>query len=261
MNRISRSKSSQIAAALGLLVGGTATANAGQVAVMWVGGPAGDWNVAANWSPAVVPDNNGTDTYMVTATGGVAITIPPGTFTIDGWTLGPTDSIRLAGGATLNVGAGPVTNDGEVIVNSDGAAMPAILNFQVSATLDGTGLVRLNALGSGAQVTSDPGAVVTNSAAHEIRGFGELSAAVDNLGAILADGGELILAGGDKRNNGLISNVPGGGFIVFLDVLVDQFDFSAGGRGKEAFLAVRSRPMPPRMTSSRRRSEAGRLAM
>src|SRR4029453_4358968 len=38
-------------------------AHAAQVSVTWTGGT-GNWNTAAKWSPAVVP-NNGTDTYNV----------------------------------------------------------------------------------------------------------------------------------------------------------------------------------------------------
>ena len=35
----------------------------------WVGGENGMWGNAANWDPAIVPDNNGTDTFNVTIAG------------------------------------------------------------------------------------------------------------------------------------------------------------------------------------------------
>ena len=198
------------------------SAPAGQIASSWVGGAAGDWNVAANWSPVMVPDNTVTDTFMVTINAGAVVTISAGAFTVDGLTVGAGDTLQLAAGASLDLASGPFTNDGLVMVNHNVMIMPTSINFLASITLDGSGTLHLNRGGINAEMTTGPGAIVTNSVTHEIRGLGNLQAALDNFGVVIADGGQLLLMGEPKRNNGIFTNAGVGSNISLDTVTVDQ---------------------------------------
>lgn len=207
---------------IGLLVGSATTAPAGQVNSTWVGGAAGDWDVPSNWSPAVVPDNDVTDTYLVTIGTGSVVSIPSGTYTVDGLTIAAGDTLQILAGATLNVGAGPWNNDGLVVVNPGDGLAVTVINFTADVALDGTGMLQLDGFAQRAQMTTDPGATVTNSLPHEIRGRGEVHAALDNHGTVIADNGELVLLTEAKRNNGLFTNNGVGSTITFDNVLIDQ---------------------------------------
>src|SRR5438874_7957320 len=98
-------------------------AGAAQVAVTWTGG-AGDWNTAAKWSPAVVP-NNGADTYNVFIDGGKTGVVSAVTLnasaTIDNLTVDAGDSLTLsaaAGAHELRLapasGSATITNNGQL---------------------------------------------------------------------------------------------------------------------------------------------------
>lgn len=53
-----------------VLAFGVCNLQAAQIASTWVGGSKGEWGDASNWSPAIVPDNNPTNTFAVTINGG-----------------------------------------------------------------------------------------------------------------------------------------------------------------------------------------------
>lgn len=103
-------------------------ASAAEVTASWVGGGATDldgrglWSDPANWSPAVVPLDNG-DTYNVVIPGGVSIKFDLPTGTIQDFTL-PSSS-------TLTVGPGNalvVADDSQIagIIRADNASFSAV---------------------------------------------------------------------------------------------------------------------------------------
>ena len=133
---------------------------AAQTTATWVGpggsGASGNWGVADNWSPAVVPNNNtpaGT-TYRVvinTANTDVVVTIPDNgiAYTVDALTIGAGDTLSLTFSAVLTVvnsgpGTGTIANGGTIALgNNPGFTSPGTLVIGGEVTLSGGGNVRL----------------------------------------------------------------------------------------------------------------------
>src|SRR5438874_932445 len=118
-------------AVFGLLIVGSAfgllfprPAKAAQVLSTWVGPSVDDWSNAANWSPAVVP-NNGTPagaTYKVRIDGNPGVNtfvFMNGSFTVDQLTVNAGDHLHINNGNTLTLAAGgTLSNAGEIILAS-----------------------------------------------------------------------------------------------------------------------------------------------
>jgi hypothetical protein len=132
----------------------------------------------------------------------------------------------VSAGVVSVTGAG-LTNDGLVLVNSDGGGSSAVLRMDSNGLLTGAGVVRLNATGAGALLDSAEGVALTQGAGHTIEGRGQIAAALVNEGLVSANevGAELLLTGKDKINHSVMQAVDGG-TLVFLTQTMAQ---SPGG--------------------------------
>lgn len=135
------------------------TASAAQVTATWIGpsgnGGNGNWGVAANWSPAVVP-NNGTPsgtTYRVVIDNSGAnsvVTIPDNgtSYTIDALSVSAGDTLSLTFSAVITVvntgpGTGTIVNAGNIALGTPGFTSPGILQINGNVTLSGGGTVTM----------------------------------------------------------------------------------------------------------------------
>ncbi len=178
--------------------------SAEQISSTWVGGW-GDWDITSNWSPAIVPNNGGSQTFAVTIDGSVEY-VGVGfyqDFTIDSlttygdvelqkWVLEPIWGLTVLNGLT-NYG-----DDVEIRIPIDGNIINNDGNLQICADVYG-------------DVTNNSGATLDFSEHANI--YGDL---INNANATIefqnidtdvegdGDGGKII-------NNGLIKCFPGGG--------------------------------------------------
>jgi hypothetical protein len=99
----------------------------------------------------------------------------------EGSLLGKAGSLIRINGATL-------TNNGVIDINEAATPGFATLEFDVNATLTGTGEVVLNRTGNNSQVaTANANIVVTHAAEHTIRGRGQIVARLINHGRLQGD--------------------------------------------------------------------------
>jgi len=108
--------------------------------------------------------------------------LPDDTTTLDGVTSSG-DFLVFAGGL-INIGAGGLTNNGSIIVNSTNGTPDTFVSAVADATIGGTGEVLLYRAGLDSQIGAAPGFTLTNGASHTIRGVGELFGDVVNLGTV-----------------------------------------------------------------------------
>lgn len=207
---------------------GATVANAAEVDVTWNGGT-GNWNTAANWTPAVVP-NNGADTYNVFIDGGS----PTGsvvTLNLDAvitrLQLDADDHLSQSAGRDLTIQGGPVLNDG--IWTIQGSTVPTRLTLAGGVSLSGMGTVAMAGT-LGKRIIADA-TVVTQEQGHSIRGGGSLlddTGGLLNLGAVIADlvSVPLVVDPSDLgvANRGLLQARDGGR----LDLLGGEFDNADG---------------------------------
>src|SRR3990167_3810049 len=125
------------------------TSMAVQITATWNGG-AGNWNTAGNWSGAVVP-NNGADTFNVQIDNGNATNSSVSlnmAATIDNLTIDVSDSLDINNAQSLTigsgVGAGTITNNGSIAMNSIGNVTDLVMTGASDVTLGGTGTVTMS---------------------------------------------------------------------------------------------------------------------
>ncbi|MCX5653835.1 MAG: hypothetical protein NTY65_04195, partial [Planctomycetota bacterium] len=161
-----------------------------QIISIWNGG-AGNWNTAAGWTPVVVPNNGGGNTYDVRIDGGnaaasnVTLNISP---TIDLLTVDALDSLTIPNAYNLTVAGGGIANAGTVALSAGGSYADLRISGS-DLTLSGGGTVafsnslynRILSMGSAERLIN-----VDNT----IRGAGQVGAnamALTNRGTIQAD--------------------------------------------------------------------------
>ncbi|MHA7811785.1 MAG: GC-type dockerin domain-anchored protein [Phycisphaerales bacterium] len=139
---------------------------------------------------------------------GSTIEILSGTF--DGVSVSG-GTINLQNARTLNV-FNSMTNNGTIVVNSEGSISSTQIHFRTSGAFDGSGDVIMNSVGARARLVSDPGTTMTNTPSHTIRGLGQIEASLINNGLVQADvgGQELFFLSNDKVNNAIIEAIDGG---------------------------------------------------
>lgn len=169
--------------------------------------------------------------------GGLIETSIDGVFEIFGstaWLDGVTNNGLIAVlGSDLDIRAGGVTNNGTISLPAQLVGNPqADLNLLDSATIDGTGEIRLTQSGNSARIRSSLPATFTNGPAHTIRGGGVIGMALSNQGAVIADG--TVMAPGetpilsledDTANTGTLAAAAGSTFRATA-ITIDQ---SGGG--------------------------------
>ncbi len=151
----------------------------------------------------------------LTDTGGVGriFSSNSGAVTLDSVHHTGTLSTVQPGGTFSIVGSGMV-NDGVIQLNPSGSSLNALLSFDQSGLLTGSGEVHMRSFTDNAQVNTATGQSITHAANHTIRGVGQINAAIDNAGVIAADvsvsvsGNILELQTENKTNSGLFIAQP-----------------------------------------------------
>ncbi|MFG0245168.1 MAG: GC-type dockerin domain-anchored protein [Phycisphaerales bacterium JB052] len=165
-------------------------------------------------------DFNGTSVTggQINASGGASVEIINATY--DGVSM--TGPHNIANATTLDV-FNSIVNNGVITINPNGFGSPTQLDFENTGSFLGNGEVVLNSLDSRARLRTGPGATMTNSASHTIRGYGRIEAALINDGLVRADnpGNEIFLNFDSKVNNSTMEAVDGAG-LDFASVTVDQ---------------------------------------
>jgi RHS repeat-associated protein len=107
------------------------------ITTRWIGGAAGNWSTASNWSTGVVPSTSD----IVGIGPGESVTLASGTVTVAG--VVSTGTIDLQPNATLNVTGNSVVNSltmSAARINADGVfVMTGVTTFNNLSTLAGTG--------------------------------------------------------------------------------------------------------------------------
>ncbi len=188
------------AAATAMAAGLAVSTASGQTDIFWNAG-SGVWNASGNWSPANVPDTTAENARI----GGVAgreVTYNI-TASLNILEVGTGTSVFFEPNRLLAL-SGPLLNDGFISLNPSDSAGNAILRFDASTTLSGSGILRLSGGPDDAQLTTN-GTVLTNASGHTIDGAGTILATLVNDGVISAIptgfGNRLELVLGTKTNN------------------------------------------------------------
>ena len=211
--------------AFGLVAVASSTAT-GQV-IDWNNPSGGQWSEAANWNPNNVAGDAPGESARIAIAGTYPVTITNFHPTLDQLLLtNPNATLNIMGGSTLTLLRAAGTNDGLIQVNPGNHAANAVLRFDGSGTLGGTGEILMMTGGDNSQINTGVGAVLTHDAGHLIRGVGQIGADLVNDGVIRADVSVslflnfLELLTNDKINNNLMTAEAG----TFLDIhtTIDQ---------------------------------------
>ncbi|CAN0599636.1 unnamed protein product, partial [Laminaria digitata] len=113
--------------------------------------------------------------------------------------------MNLRNARTLTV-TDSITNNGMIVVNSDGSISATQIVFTNDGAFNGNGSVNLNSFASRARIQGSPGVTVTNPSTHTIFGYGQIEASLINNGLIRSDvpANEMFFLTNDKVNNSTI---------------------------------------------------------
>jgi hypothetical protein len=169
----------------------------------------GNWNMAGNWSPNVVPNSSTADVVINTGNN-VTVSLNINAVIRD-LLLGSGDTLNINSGQSLNV-HGNLTNNGLLVVNPLSGASTTILQFNEDAVISGSGRIQLGRAGTLAQITTAAGNTITQQSGHTIEGVGNIAASLINQGVVRADaslgmGSELNLLTNNKTNSNLFEAV------------------------------------------------------
>ena len=151
----------------------TPVAAAVQINSTWTGPAAGNWNVAANWSPLGVP-NNGADTFVVRIDNNIrqasSVTLNISA-AISGLTIDPADTLIQPNDADLQL-LGNVANNGTWQMNSVGNLTDISLNSP-TVTFSGNGQVLMSNNIQNRWFGVNANRTLINGLNHTIRGGGQ----------------------------------------------------------------------------------------
>ena len=186
-------KTVKISACAMILAAGT---TAGAQTIDWMGAVDGDWGVAGNWLGMDVP-NSPTETGHLGLVGPYTVTMTTG-YSINEIMISNPDVLLSVGTSPVDL-AGGLVNDGTILLNTNATSFNSILRFNSDTAISGSGEIILNGAGSpdDAQVVSFAPFILTHDASHTIRGAGQITGTMINLGTIIADSmvGQLRLNG------------------------------------------------------------------
>ena len=167
--------------AITAIAGGSVNAQS----IDWLNPVDGDWNTASNWAGGNIPDN-ASEIAVLGLSGLYSVTSNSGR-SVGGLMLTNPDASLRIGSVTYSL-FGDVVNDGLVSINYDASIFNSAMNFQNSATISGTGVIRMiaNSNTDDAQVNASSG-TLTHASGHTIAGSGRLSGVMNNMGDIVAD--------------------------------------------------------------------------
>jgi hypothetical protein len=116
-----------------------------------------------------------------------------------------------------------ITNNGTIVVNSQGSTSTTQILFENSGSFLGSGEVVLNSFGTRARLQTGLGAVMTLPADHTILGFGTIEADLVNDGLIQSDfvNQLIFFSVNNKQNNALIEAINGSG-LDFSSITMTQ---------------------------------------
>ena len=219
-----------------LLAGGTVTAGTLNM-VEWIGPSFGNWHVAVNWDPMIVPDNSVDQYHAVIDNGGDVQASLSGSATVSALTIGPNNGVHISNSSQLflaNTGrsAGVVNNAGVLRIASSGAHT-SIRMLGGPVTLTGGGVVELTNSAGNWIYREDADSSLVNED-NTIRGAGNLGwsdapMSITNRGTIEATGTvPLAMNVGTFVNEGTIHVIGSGGitggtgtFTTSGDITVD----------------------------------------
>lgn len=261
------------AAALSALAGLAVAMPAMGQSIPWLNPVNGNWNEAAKWTGGNIPDAPGEIARLnVAGTYTVTQNVSGLTLSVINVTT-PTATLNLIGLPMTLVGAAGLTNSGTVVNSGGISGITGIINnnasgnininvatgLQLSGSMVNNGLLTVNPQGNGSfgtslivggpYVVTGTGAIVLNAAAsaaqitgtiengstHTIRGFGQISATLDNKGAVSANvsGQSLALTLAPKTNSGLMQ-ATNSGILAISNTTINQtstgaIDANTGG--------------------------------
>ena len=200
-----------------LLAGVAGLAVSGSIAMAqdrtWNGGT-GSWGTAANWNLPDVPDTY-SERGVISAPGTYIVTIS-GSYNLGGVLVSnPDATLNIDPGQTQRVNA-DITNNGTIVFNDSGANAGSQIILNSAFSLLGTGQLVMNAnpanLDTAYFYWNGGGEVLTNGAAHTIRGTGNMYPYFTNLGTVNADRAGLVLnfRTQPKSNAGTMKATNGG---------------------------------------------------
>lgn len=230
------------------LVSSTLLAVAAANGQTWVNPVSGNWNTAANWTPANVPDTSG-ETANISVAGTYTIDFNLGA-TIGGMALTNANAtVNVPPNTHMGIGALPWTNNGLLVVNSTGANLTTQFRTDVGGpTIGGTGTVRFNAnpanLDTAQANTLNGGFVLTNAAGHRLAGTGRIRVSLVNAGLVDADvlGSTLDLTQFGKSNSGTM-RATNGGTLSISAITLDNTGGQVLADGAGSLVAVNSSGM------------------
>jgi hypothetical protein len=133
----------------------------------------GNWNVGANWSGGVVPNNNTFDVFIDDGDSAVTVTLNLNT-TIGTLSIGANDALSFADTFDLTVAGGSVVNNGVISLNATSASNTDFNFIAAVTTLSGSGTLSLGAASQNRVTNSFVTNELINSATHTIAGGGQL---------------------------------------------------------------------------------------
>ena len=182
------------------LAAGLAAPAFGQTDIFWNAG-SGVWSAPGNWNPVNVPNATNENAFILSpAFAEVTLDISASIGSLE---VGPQMTLSQDSNTTLFM-YGNLTNNGFVTLNPSTDNSNATIQFNVSGTISGNGILRLSGGENDAAITSN-GTVVTNALGHTIDGAGQIVATFINDGVVSAIdtgfGNRLELVNGVKTNN------------------------------------------------------------
>ena len=219
--------------ALAVISIATLMAQAGGSTVSWLNPVDGSWNLGTNWDTGVVPASN--NNVLLGLSGAYTVT-SGGTMDCRALMISNPDAVlHIDSSRTLNL-YNNLDNDGTIIVNPFNGGNTTQFDFESSAVITGSGEIRLGGSGTRARIRTGVGDVVTQSAGHSIRGFGQVEGVLINNGLVEADvtGQILNLNTAPKTNNALFQ-ASNGAVLKVSSIIIDQ-----GGGGSQSVVGAGS---------------------
>ena len=215
------------------LAGLAASAQAQQI--NWAAVASDNWSNPSAWAPANVPDSAAES--AVFGFDAPYTVFVNGAYSIDQMhLLNGQATVQIDAGQSLTLNGDAVTNNGIIQLNPQGSASDSILHVMQPITLDGTGEIWLRTLAENARISGEQGAVITQGADHTVRGVGQISSGLLNLGQVRADvsvsvnGNTLELSGADKTNQGTIDAAAS------TTLILNGFTLDQSGEGAPGLL-------------------------
>lgn len=172
--------------------------------VSWKTAVNGNWNVGANWDPAVIPGIS--DDVLIGLAGPFTVTMTTNESAGSLDISNPDATLAINAGRSLTLG-GAIVNDGLILVNTTGSSAGTSLSFSTPGSLSGTGTLRLSTTSTFARIQGE----FTQGIDHSIVGRGQIDSVMVNNGLVSADvaGLAMLLTVGEKTNNALMEAING----------------------------------------------------